>query len=161
MKITALLAIFLAPTAYAGDLIGSTIPPYPDGFTETSSACVAGSTLGSKRSCDYSIGILEGSNDSAKIIYGARQVGRNSTGSAIWKVTDAMPHPSIQHGQTLSVATCTVNGKADEALIAVAQTEDSEWYDNVLWVRRYDLESEKFSDHPAENVRCLNEAWGL
>jgi len=161
MKTFAWLAILFAPTVCAADLVGSTIPPYPDGLTHSTSACIAASKLGPKKACNYSIGVLEGMNGKPTALYGARLVGRNDAGKATWRVTDAMPYPALPQGHALSIATCTNDGENDETIIAAVNVTDTEWYKSVLWARRYDINSGKFVDHPIAGLRCLNESWGL
>lgn len=66
-----------------------------------------------------------------------------------------------QRGQALSIATCIVGGKRDATLIATVRMDDVEWYQEALWVRRYDIRTGKFASYPTKGVRCLNEARGL
>ena len=66
-----------------------------------------------------------------------------------------------QRGQALSIATCIVGGKSDATSIAAVRMDDVEWYQEALWVRRYDTRSGKFASHPKKDVHCLNEARGL
>ena len=161
MNLLALIAILSAPTASAADIIGSTIPPYPDGLAHQQVACIAGSALGFERICDYSVGVLGDAQGKPEMIFGARKSGKSATGKTPWKVTDAMPYPSLPEGYSMIIASCTDDGEMDETVIAAVQVADTEWHENVLWARRYDIESEKFVEHPRANVRCLNEGWGL
>ena len=46
-------------------------------------------------------------------------------------------------------------------VVAVVRGEDTEWLADVLWARRYDLDTQKFVEQPSNGVRCLNEGWGL
>jgi hypothetical protein len=39
--------------------------------------------------------------------------------------------------------------------------EEEEWLEDVLWARRYDLDTQKFVEQPSSGLRCLNEGWGL
>lgn len=58
-------------------------------------------------------------------------------------------------------ATCTDNGKSDDTILAAVQVTDTEWLEQLVWARRYDLETGRFVLHPTANVRCYNDSWGL
>lgn len=49
------LLTLLTTTAGAAEIVGLAVPPYPEGLTETSGACI-GPSLGLEKECDYSIG---------------------------------------------------------------------------------------------------------
>jgi hypothetical protein len=161
MKQLVLLAALLSPTADAADLVGTTIPPTPAGLVHKQGACIAGSALGMDRICAYSIGILEEPDGTPKILHGAREAGHSVDGKPLWTITDAMPYPSLPAGYALRISTCERDGKADETVFAAARITDDEWYEDVLWARRYDIAAEKFVEVPSAGVRCLNEGWGL
>ena len=156
-----LFTLLFATAGHAADLIGTTIPPDPSGLRDSNSACVAGSALGPTRSCDYAVGILSDNTGKPTLIYGARQVGHDGHGNALWKILDTLPYPKVAKQQTLAIATCALHGENDEAVLAVVRAEDAEWQDKASWARRFDVTSGKFAQVPVADVRCVNEGWGL
>ena len=161
MKVVAWLAALLPAVAVAEDLVGSTIPPYPAGLVNEQGACVAGMLGGVARECDFSIGILEDASSVPKTLFGARLAGRDDKGRARWTITDVVPYPILPEGYYLAMTTCESDGRKDETIVAVVRGEDTEWLADVLWARRYDLDTQKFVDQPSSGVRCLNEGGGL
>lgn len=161
MKVAAWLAALLPAVAVAEDLVGSTIPPYPAGLVNEQGACVAGMLGGVARECDFSIGILEDASSVPKTLFGARLAGRDDKGRARWTITDVVPYPILPEGYYLAMTTCESDGRKDETIVAVVRGEDIEWLADVLWARRYDLDTQKFVDQPSSGLRCLNEGWGL
>ncbi|HEY0683061.1 MAG TPA: hypothetical protein VGD45_12075 [Steroidobacter sp.] len=155
------LTAILPAAALASSLVGSTVPPYPDGLKDIGGSCIARALRGTDRSCDFSIGILADSNDVPKILYGSRLAGRDESNHALWTITDAMPYPEVPEGYTLAVASCQDNGERDEGIVAVVRLAETEWLTEVLWIRRYNFGTKKFIEHPSAGVRCINEGWGL
>jgi hypothetical protein len=154
MKTVAWLAALVPAAALADGLVGSTIPPYPDGVVHEQGACIA--------DCDFSIGILEDSSNVPKTLFGARLAGRDNSGKARWTVTDALPFPAMPEGFLLAMTTCEVDGKQDETIVAAVRgSEVEEWLEDVVWARRFDVATGKFVEHASAGVRCLNEGWGL
>ena len=161
MKTAAWLSAVIPAAAFADVLVGSTVPPYPTGLADVQGACIA-QALGIPRECDFSIGILEDADSVPKTLFGGRLAGRDDKGRARWTVTDAVPYPALPEGYFLAIATCEADGKKDETIVAVVRgLEEVEWLADVLWARRYDLDTEKFVEQPIRGVRCLNEGWGL
>ena len=155
------LSALLASAACATDLIGSTIPPYPDGLIDKYGACVARTSRGLAHECDYSVGILESSDGKRRVLFGARMAGRDNNRKAFWTITDAIPYPVLPDGYFLAIALCQDDGKNDEAIIAAVRDEKAEWLNELLWARRYDMSKERFVEHTTAGVRCRNEGWGL
>lgn len=154
MKTAAWFAAMIPAAALADGLVGSTIPPYPDGVVHEQGACIAG--------CDFSIGILEDSSSVPKMLFAARLAGRDDAGKARWTVTDALPFPALPEDYFLALTTCEVDGKQDEAIVAAVRgSEVEEWLEDVMWARRFDVATGKFVEHKSTGVRCLNEGWGL
>ena len=56
-----LLSLALPQLAVAVELVGKTMPPYPDGLREVGGACLSDST-DAGHVCDYSIGLLADAN---------------------------------------------------------------------------------------------------
>jgi hypothetical protein len=154
MKVAAWIAAIVPAVAVADGLVGSTIPPYPAGVLHEQGTCIA--------DCDFSIGILEDASSVPKTLFGARLAGRDESGKARWTVTDALPFPAMPEGFLLALATCEVDGKQDETIVAAVRgSEVEEWLEDVVWARRFDLATGKFVEHASQGVRCLNEGWGL
>jgi hypothetical protein len=154
------LLTLLATTAGAAELVGLTVPPYPEGFVNSSGACIAQSR-GLDNECDYSIGVLETKDEKPSVIVGSRMVGRDEDQKARWFITDALSYPDLPEGYLLAIATCQVDGKDDETIVAAVLNGDEEWLEPIQWARRFDMSSEKFVEQPTAGVRCRNEAAGL
>jgi hypothetical protein len=154
MKVAAWLSMLVPAAALAEGLVGSTIPPYPMGLVHNQGACIVDE-------CDFSIGILEDSSGLPKTLFAARIAGHDEAGRARWTITDAMPYPALPEGYFLAIATCHSDGKKDEAIVAAVRLAETEWLEDVIWVRRYAVGPAKFVEHPGRSVRCLNEGWGL
>jgi len=142
-------------------LIGAVIPPVPNGLTHRSGACIT-SERGYAQMCDYSIGMLQDASGKPTIIYAGRLVQRNSAGQPIWRIVDTFPYPALPTDYFIAVATCRLNGRDDETVLAAVRSDPThEWLREVLWARRFDLDQERFLDIPAEGIDCLNEGWGV
>lgn len=123
-------------------------------------ACIA-QTRGLENECDYSVAVLESADGKQSVIVGERLVRRDDQQKAIWTITDTLPHPVLPEGYLLAIATCQIDGKDDETIIAVVRNEEEEWLGDSIWARRFDLSKEKFVEQPTSGVRCRNEAAGL
>ena len=154
MKTSAWLSMLVPVAALAGGLVGSTIPPYPAGLVHNQGACIVDE-------CDFSIGILEDSSGLPRTLFGARIVGHDEAGRARWTITDAVPYPELPEGYLLAIATCESDGRKDGTIVAAVRETETEWFADVIWARRYVLDTQKFVEHPGRGVRCLNEGWGL
>jgi hypothetical protein len=154
------LSTLLATTAGAAELLGSTVPPYPDGLIEQSGACIAQSR-GLEHECDYSIAVVGSEEGKPSVIVGTRMVGRDDEQKARWVVTDTLPYPDISEGYLLTIASCQVDGKDDQTIVAVVLNAEEEWLETLSWARRFDMSKEKFVEQPTAGIRCRNEAAGL
>jgi hypothetical protein len=162
MRIAAWLCTLIPAAALADGLVGSTIPPYPAGLVSEQGACIAGTLGRVARECEFSIGILEDASSIPQTLFSARLAGRDDKGRARWTITDVVPYPVLPEGYFLAMTTCESDGKKDEKIVAVVRaSEEDEWLEDVLWARRYDLDTQKFVEQPIRGVRCLNEGWGL
>lgn len=149
--------------ACASELIGRVVPPYPDGLHDIGGSCISDSD-DYAHVCDYSIGVLAaaadpGAEPAPRYVVAAKMAGRDGQ-SARWQITDAHPYPKAAEGYYLQFGTCRVHGKEDGRLAAVVrQKMDKEYSDDVIWARRFDLQSGKLVEvHPAA-VDCINEAY--
>jgi hypothetical protein len=154
------LLSLLTTVAGAAELVGMMVPPYPDGLIDQSGACIAQSR-GLEDECDYSIAVLGNSEGTPSVLVGARMKGRDDQQKPIWSVTDTLPYPALPEGYVLAIATCQLDGKDDETIIAAVRNAEEEWLGTLLWARRFDMSKEKFVEQPTAGVRCRNEAAGL
>lgn len=154
------LLTMLAAVAGAAELVGSTVPPYPGGLIDQSGACIAQSR-GLEHECDYSIAVLGNSEGNPSVLVGTRMKGRDEQQKPVWIVTDTLPYPTLPEGYLLAIATCQLDGKDDETIIAAVRNEEEEWLGTLLWARRFDMSKEKFVELPTAGVQCRNEAAGL
>jgi hypothetical protein len=150
----------VATVAGATELVGLTVPPYPGGLIDQSGACIAQSR-GQEHECDYSIAVLGNSEGTPSVLIGAGMRGRDDQQKPIWIVTDMLPYPTLPEGYLLAIATCQVDGKDDETILAAVRNEEEEWLGTLLWARRFDMSKEKFVELPTAGVQCRNEAAGL
>lgn len=160
-----LLSLALPQTAGAVELVGITMPPYPEGLREVGGACLSDST-DPGHVCDYSIGLLADANAELdaepvmRYVTAGRLAGRDGP-SALWKVTDAQPYPRVAKGFFWQAGTCRVDKIDDPKVIAVVrQGLEQEYLDDVAWARRLDLESGRFMAIDPARVDCINEGYG-
>jgi hypothetical protein len=146
----------LSTPVFAADLIGSEIPPYPDGLKEAEGACVADS-LGADNICNYAIGVLANANDEPTHIYAGKFLRYDKENAPYWLVTDAIPYPKLPDDYFVAFATCRENGKDDSTIFAAVKGEDTEIYKNILWAYRLDLTQQKFITLDTKGVDCRSE----
>lgn len=163
---TAALPVLLAlssPGVHVSELIGRTVPPYPQGLRDAGGTCISESD-DYARVCDYSIGVLADDGDPEaepvlRYVVAAKMAGRDGQ-SALWKITDAQPYPKAEDGYQLQFGNCRVHGKEDERLAAIVrQNMDKEYLTDVIWARRLDLPSGKLVEIQPAAVDCINEAY--
>ena len=160
-----LLSLALPQTAGAVELVGITMPPYPEGLREVGGACLSDST-DPGHVCDHSIGLLADANAELDVepvmryVTAGRLAGRDGP-LALWKVTDAQAYPKVAKGFFWQAGTCRVDKIDDPKVIAVVrQGLEQEYLSDVAWARRLDLESGKFVAIDPARVDCLNEGYG-
>lgn len=164
-----LLLALSSSGAYASELIGRIVPPYPDGLRDAGGTCISESD-DYAHVCDYSIGVLaadvggeaEGDPEAEpapRYVVAAKLAGRDGQ-SALWKITDVQPYPEVVKGYHLQFGSCRVHGKADGRLAAIVrQDTDTEYLTDVIWARRLDLQSGKLAEVHQAAVDCINEAY--
>ena len=150
--------MLLAGACVAGDLTGTIVPPFPDGWKYQGGACVA-SSLGIERSCDYSIGVVE--KDNHLVLYFGKSAPRIDPKKARWLVSDQMPYPEAPSGFHVVYGLCERNGKPDETIIAIVKTTDTEWSTVVRSAYRANLDTGRFEKTYIKGLRCRNEGWGV
>lgn len=158
IKSPLLTLTFLASGCFAADLAGTIYPPLPDGWKIIDSACLGGS-LHPENICAYSFGISEqGSN---KYWYLSKSITKSNPMKARWVVTDHIPSPTLPSGFHAVFGLCQRNGKADETLVAIVKSTDTEWLTEVYEVYKANLDSGKFDLSNDTGVRCINDSWGI
>ena len=161
-----LLVLPLGVNAVEHELVGKTMPPYPEGLREVGGICLADSN-NSGAVCDYSIGLLaDTSNDPdaaavMRYVVAGRIEGRDGT-IALWKITDALPYPAVARDYYWQAGSCRVDQVEDSKIIAVLRHDlEQEYSGDVAWARRLDLGSGKFVKVDPKRVDCINEGYGL
>ena len=157
--------VLLSLNASAGELIGKTVPPYPQGLREAGGTCLSDSN-DPARVCDYSIGMLAATDDdpdapaAMRYVVARRMAGRDGK-LASWVVTDALPYPEVAHDYQPQTGSCRLDKVDDDRIVAVVrQSQDAEYFSEVAWARRLDLPGGKFVLVDAARVDCVNEGYG-
>jgi len=157
-RIVGLTLMSLAGACAATDIIGTIAPPYPDGWKDHGGACIGGS-LGPNKTCDYSIGVLEKTDQ--LILFIGKSATRIDPKKARWLVTDIMPYPKTPSGFQVVYSLCERNGTPDETIIAIVKTTDTEWYTTVRFAYRANLNTGRFEKTSPKGVQCRNDGWGV
>ncbi|MGH8081803.1 MAG: hypothetical protein ACREP7_14610 [Lysobacter sp.] len=144
----------------ADDWVGRVVPPYPDGYKSNTGGCV-GSGRSAEQVCARSIGTIDDAEDRSLKFYAAELVGRIGN-EARWKITDVVPYPKLQHGERVSMSTCTIDGITDPGVIAIVDTAVEgaaarEMFDAVRWAVKLDRRKGRFIEVKAAEVKCYNE----
>ncbi|WP_454829263.1 hypothetical protein [Pseudoxanthomonas wuyuanensis] len=164
------LLLVVSGAGWASELIGRTVPPYPDGLQDIGGSCLSDSS-DYERVCDYSIGLLAGTvaaeaemevgaeaEPVPRYIVAARLAGRDGQ-QALWEITDAQPYPKVGERFHLQTGSCRADGNDDGKLAAVVRQDPThEFLTDVAWARRLDLASGKFVPVTGK-VDCINEAY--
>lgn len=160
-----LLWLALPQATGAAELVGETMPPYPEGLREVGGTCLSDSA-DTRHVCDYSIGLLADASEDPvaepvmRYVTAGRLFGRDGP-LALWKVTDAQDYPEVAKGFFWQAGTCRVDKLDDPTVIAVVrQGLEQEYLANVAWARRLDLKSGKFAIIDPARVDCINEGYG-
>lgn len=160
-----LLSLALPQAAGAVELVGKTMPPYPEGLSEVGGVCLSDST-GTGHVCDYSISLLADASPDPdagplmRYVTAGRLAGRDGS-LALWTITDAQAYPKVTKGFFWQAGTCRVDKVDDPKVIAVVrQGLEQEYLADVAWARRLDLKSGKFTALDPARVDCVNEGYG-
>ena len=160
-----LLPLALTQAAGAVDLVGKTVPPYPEGLREVGGTCLSDSTA-TGHVCDYSIGLLADASEDPdaepvmRYVIAGSLAGRDGP-LALWKITDAQAYPKVAKGFFWQAGSCRVDKVDDPKVIAVVrQGLEQEYLADVAWARRLDLEVGKFAAVDPARVDCINEGYG-
>jgi hypothetical protein len=148
----------LVGACVAGDFTGTIVPPFPEEWKDQGGACISGS-LGIKRTCDYSIGVVK--KDNRLVLYFGKSAPRTDPKKARWLVTDQMPYPEAPSGFQVVYGLCQRNGNPDETIIAIVKTTDTKWYTVIRSAYRANLDTGRFEKVSIKGLRCSNEGWGV
>ncbi len=160
MRLASLLGLLvLSGTAWSATLVGTEVPPYPDGLQEVGGVCV-GDSIGLDHICDYAINTVEDAQG-GQTLYAGKISRYDADGNPYWKVLDAMPYPSVTKEQILAMTTCRKDGNADTTIFAVAKASEEEWYKTIEKAYKLDLTQQKFIELDTSGIDCQNESWGL
>lgn len=164
-RLVLLASLTLPMTAGAADLVGKTMPPYPEDLREVGGSCLSDSA-DPAHICDYSIGVLADAvadpeaDAVLRYVVAGRMAGRDGP-LALWKITDAQPYPKVAKGFFWQAGSCRVDKVEDVKLVAVVRQDSGhEYLTDVAWARRLDLQSGKFSVIDPARVDCINEGYG-
>jgi hypothetical protein len=165
MRLLTGLALCLWPvSAWAGDLVGQVVPPYPAGLHDIGGSCMT-LTPGYAHVCDYSVGVLaDAANDPEaepviRWLVAGRLVGRDGS-QARWLITDAVAYPKSDPDYHLQMGSCRLGGRDDAQVIAVVRDDSQgELLTEVRWARRVELPAGTFTELDPHAVDCLNEAY--
>ena len=164
-RIALLMLAMLPVAASAVELVGKTVPPYPDGLRDVGGSCLSDST-DPAHVCDFSIGVLADADADPNLeavlryVVAGRMAGREGP-LALWKITDAQAYPKAGKGYFWQAGTCRVDKVDDAKVIAVVrQGAEQEYLGDVAWARRLDLKNGKFSVLDPARVDCINEGYG-
>ncbi|MFZ5638454.1 MAG: hypothetical protein ACOY82_17895 [Pseudomonadota bacterium] len=149
----------------AAALIGTRVPPYPDGLSEIGGSCVPGGE-GIARVCEFGLAMV-GTGTSAS--GGAAMVryviaSKNTDPAAdkpTWQVLDAIDAPALQIGYDLQLGACSIDGQDNPGLIAAVRHGQDERSADITWARRFDTATGKLADVETARVSCLNTAAGV
>lgn len=164
-RIALLVFATLPMAAGAVELIGKTVPPYPEGLQDVGGSCLSDSA-DPEHVCDFSIGLLADAVEDPnaepvlRYVVAGRMAGREGP-LALWKITDAQAYPKTGKGFFWQAGSCRVDKVDDAKVIAVVrQGVEQEYLTDVAWARRLDLKSGKFSLVDPARVDCINEGYG-
>ncbi|HZW13450.1 MAG TPA: hypothetical protein VFF81_09700 [Noviherbaspirillum sp.] len=149
--------MLLSGASMAENLVGSIVPPYPEGFRDGGGACIS-KALGDKNICQYSLGILRRRGE--HLLYLGKSAPRIDPKKARWTVTDQLSIKDVPRGHDISFGLCEQNGVQDETILAIVKITDTDWFTNVHSAYKVNLTTERFEKIPTKGIRCLNEGWG-
>ena len=152
-----IVAIFAASCS-ANDLVGSTVPPYPEHYKYSGGACVSGGR-DQKSICDFSIGVLEKNNQ--LIMYFGKAAPRTDVKQPRWLVTDQMPYPAAPDDSHVVYSMCAQNEVRDETIIAVVKSSNSEFFTEISLAYKVNLDTGRFEQMSTSGLICINESYGL
>lgn len=157
MIITAILMtlILMASNGLAGELIGTTVPPFPHDLVNQCGACIS-NARGVERICNYAISVVADPKGKPLMLVGERFSHRTGPKNTFWILTDVIEYPTVPKGYELVIADCRKKGKLDPTISAVVRIAEGELLKNAMWARRFDMKLEKFVEIPTAGIECEN-----
>ena len=150
--------------AGAAALIGTTVPPYPDGLDEIAGSCVPAGD-GSVRICDYSLAMVgtPAADGGAAMVRFLLASSRDNPDAdkPVWKVLDAIDAPKVEPGYDLQLGACRLDDRDAPGVIAVVRHGEDERSTDVRWARRFDVTAGKLVEVEAARVACINPGAGV
>jgi hypothetical protein len=157
----------LLPAAPVGgqQLVGLTVPPYPDALEDMGGSCVSDSTA-YEHVCDYSVSVLAAPSADPeagpvpRFVVAGKMAGRDGN-RARWQITDAQPYPRGRQDYYLQFGTCRIDRQPDARVAALVRqhANDGEWLRDVAWAGRLELPAGRFTALDAGSVDCINTAY--
>lgn len=150
----------LTPTS--ANIVGTVVPPYPQGFDSFEGICIAGME-DPVNACKYTIGILQTSRDDKGVGIFAGVYDRFEQDRTRWKVTDSIAYPNVPDGHIFTQVGCQLNGAEDETVIAVVDSSRDSGMDpaglgRAVWARKLNVATGKLVEIKPSSVQCLAEA---
>ncbi len=145
------------------DLIGRTMPPYPQGLAEVQGVCVPGGPQ-PENICDFGIAVLGRENAEVEETGAYLVASRNATPDAnqpSWVVTDALDTPVSPTGAELQLGGCRLDGEFRSDIVAVVAYDDNEYSTQIAWAKRLDIATGKFVEIELKRIDCLNPSYGV
>lgn len=149
------LASGFATPVHAADLVGSVVPPYPDGLQEWQGSCL-GPTREKDDPCAVSVALLGDADAKITTIIATRLDHHDNAGHAVWQVTDVTAYPRQPDGFTFAMSTCAEDGVPDPSLMAMVRVSDADAWRDATWAVRLDIESGRFEPVDPGRISCTN-----
>ena len=147
--------------AVAGGLVGSIVPPYPDGLVPTTGTCISASDR-YEHVCAYGIGVLADAALVPRLVHADKAAWIDADGKAHALVIATLPYPAVPEGFHLAIGTCRRDGVDDRWLLAVVDARgDGQYWSGARWAARLDPVDNTLRAQSPAGVECLNEAAGL
>lgn len=146
-------ACFLGTAAWASDLVGTIVPPYPGGLSSNMGSCIAQGG----DPCAYSIAALNDTEQAVAAI-AALQLVERIDGRPVWRITDVHGVPQAEEGQMWAFEECRLEGDVDPSVVGlVTVTDKGGWIDTgeTLWALKLDVETGRLAMPELPNVRCV------
>jgi hypothetical protein len=118
-----------------------------------------GSWLGETAGGEYGIELR--TLGETRMVWLVRATGRDSAGDPLWEVADVLVVPRTRDDERLSFFGCTVDGRPDPEVLAIALVEDAQWLDDVRRAWRASTASGRIEEIPVEGVACENDSYGI
>ena len=158
LRVAACLAVgfaTVAPSAaHSQGRPGLTFPPYPGGVEWQSGTAIPASNGGG----DYGIDWVTASSKDQ--LWFSRLLRRSRKGEAVWAIVDTLTVPSYDSTASLVISQCSLHGRFDPEVLAVAVDSNADSLRTVLAAWRADRRTNHFVAIPTKGIVCANEAYG-